>query len=559
MAASDIRRMGTSENFNPKMAVIVTYVNVSSYGNSNLEHTFQMVLATDYFESYVILLYKKLDSNGAVTGFNEKTCDNFLATSRSPYSNLLVSNSNVNISGMFVYKLSQPHCQMGDTPPITFASVKTYDTGLMMTYSIRHNPKTDVKVVFTQVVSGIFPSSSFLVERVKFTTRYSIQYIYNVIAAQRNYFATQLMFVTDGVNRTSSLQYGSIYLPSFSSRFACKRLRFKEQLNKVPVVKLNGEVKFNPSKPFLGFTSLWLQSVNTHTFDVCYKEMFSFSGPRSITVDYIAITETAISGVNGTFSEVGTSMFYSGMVDTFFKDENERFCQTMQFKYRYHNIPYLFVTAEDANSTNTELISWVNRIYEDRAIVCAKSTLDEPTKRIIDIKLHYIANGKLDRCSLVKCPSNLQCNLDMDGEPTCGCIKSCNATDEWKICATDLITYRSMCELHKRVCEVYGINSTVNISIAYLGECKREYFYILTLSMTLMIFCENLFLKKFYFSMHLIAIHQVEHSVFVIFQIIHSHPMCMFIFLEYNIFWRRHPRNNLTAFTIVTQRHPLFK
>ena len=40
--------------FQPQLAVIVTYVNVSDYRDETLKHSAQMVLITDFMESFLV-------------------------------------------------------------------------------------------------------------------------------------------------------------------------------------------------------------------------------------------------------------------------------------------------------------------------------------------------------------------------------------------------------------------------------------------------------------------------------------------------------------------------
>ena len=41
----------------------------------------------------------------------------------------------------------------------------------------------------------------------------------------------------------------------------------------------------------------------------------------------------------------------------------------------------------------------------------SRSTLDEGSVRNVDVVVHYVVQGVVDECSLITCPSNLQCHV----------------------------------------------------------------------------------------------------------------------------------------------------
>lgn len=109
LANTDISRL-TLKDFNATQALVVTYKKISSYGKPLEKNTFQMILASSHNETYVILIYKELDTEDALTGFNEGYC-NRKHFNKSLDSRTLFSTSNIGIGGKHVFLLTNGACR----------------------------------------------------------------------------------------------------------------------------------------------------------------------------------------------------------------------------------------------------------------------------------------------------------------------------------------------------------------------------------------------------------------------------------------------------------------
>ena len=113
--------------FNPLMVIIGTWYRVG-YFNSRTDklNTFQMVLATDQLRSFVFFLYNDLqwvtNNNAgqyAQAGFNAGDGFNFnmLPHSRTENISLLVNESNVNVPGLFAFRIDTVDIAAGGCGP----------------------------------------------------------------------------------------------------------------------------------------------------------------------------------------------------------------------------------------------------------------------------------------------------------------------------------------------------------------------------------------------------------------------------------------------------------
>ena len=98
------------DDFKAREAIIVTYNHIPKYGNYNIRYHFQVVIATDFTHTFVILNYYDLDSSAGKVGFHDTDCHQRTYFQRSynsgPKRNLDRS-SNVGVTGRFVYKLTE--------------------------------------------------------------------------------------------------------------------------------------------------------------------------------------------------------------------------------------------------------------------------------------------------------------------------------------------------------------------------------------------------------------------------------------------------------------------
>ena len=464
--------------FSAKTATIVTYIDLEEEGNPAHTNTFQVIIATDFKETYVIFIYKHLDSTSAVAGFSENTCNLFsLPLSNTTSSDDLVKRSNTGVPGKFVYRLNNNTNNVTcvvDQQHIVFKKTNIYGHNFgVLTTQWHYQLKKPLVALFTQIISGNSVSSSFLAGHYQMSSSsVSLLALYSVFSVTKTNFTLQFMGIPEGEQRTDHFQYGRINLLPFSTEVHCYNYRFALQMISVPVVKLNGEIENGGAIFYVGYVTLWLRNVSRSGFDVCYREMISFSGKRNVSIDFVAV----VGPVNN-FTEVGSTRFHHGMHNLhnyYVKNENERFCKNYTFQYSYSRPPYVFITPEDRNGSGGQLIAWVHSIEKTHAFICAKNSMDTKTRRIKDINVHYIIQGPVDVCNNFSCPVNLQCHTNKENQPYCGCITHCFRATGETICGTNFMTYESVCHLRKHACERNGNYSSTNVSVAYQGKCRSK-------------------------------------------------------------------------------------
>ena len=104
------RKHGYPTNFNAIEAKIVTYNEVPHYQNAGLKFTYQIIIATDYHNTFTILNYNRIDSNGNVIGVSENGCViDYISTSSNQRD--LTWTSNVGRAGKHIFLLTQQHCK----------------------------------------------------------------------------------------------------------------------------------------------------------------------------------------------------------------------------------------------------------------------------------------------------------------------------------------------------------------------------------------------------------------------------------------------------------------
>lgn len=71
-------KQGNPSTFNASEAIIVTYNNIHRFGDESKRFKYQVVIATDYTNTFAILNYDRLDLNSNEVGFSEPlSCHQF--------------------------------------------------------------------------------------------------------------------------------------------------------------------------------------------------------------------------------------------------------------------------------------------------------------------------------------------------------------------------------------------------------------------------------------------------------------------------------------------------
>ena len=104
-------KSGYPSNFKTAEAIIVTYNRIPRYMHPNTKFTYQIIIATDYQNTFVILNYDRIDSNGDGIGISENGCVIDYILNRSNQQRELTWTSNVGRAGKHIFLMTQRHCK----------------------------------------------------------------------------------------------------------------------------------------------------------------------------------------------------------------------------------------------------------------------------------------------------------------------------------------------------------------------------------------------------------------------------------------------------------------
>ena len=446
------------------MVFIITYYNVPQYGSSYTDNTFQFIYATDFRNSYGIFNYKKLESFYGVARFTEGKCNE----RELPYSGYfsstrLATTSNGPVTGRYAYKLSKDACRIYEDSGIIFSNVSAYhyysSVFFSNGFSWRHKRPMKFSMLIEQRINyeSNF-AASFITGGVN--TYFSSRTYYTLRAAYMKRYSSYEYFQIMGIpsNFTEeNIEFRNFSIPAFYQASYCVYNSFKTSFMDTPAIKV---AYTTSSYPYI-YIQLWVMNVTKSGFHICVKEVFPFSGLKQITIKYIAIGNNTIE-----FPEAGKIKLAKV---SHMRQQNDRFCHTLSFKFSYAPKPYVFVTAEVDEKGCPGVRSWVKEIHNRRAVICASATSDTLKQRKTNITVHYLINGRKDPCSNVTCPIGQECVLNSTFEPNCTCASYCIDTYD-PICGHDSITYNNTCRFFRKVCLENG--ALANHTFAHLGECK---------------------------------------------------------------------------------------
>ena len=99
-------KSGNPSTFNAAEAIIMTYDNVPKYGDRSKRFKFQVVIATDYTNTFAILNYDRLDESGGVVGYGDSGyCTSTKTFTDSLDTRILNQTSNVGHAGKHIHLL----------------------------------------------------------------------------------------------------------------------------------------------------------------------------------------------------------------------------------------------------------------------------------------------------------------------------------------------------------------------------------------------------------------------------------------------------------------------
>lgn len=115
--AKTLQTPGHPTQFKSKEAIIITFNNVHKYGKPNIRFKYQVIIVTDYTNTFTILNYERLDeASSTVVGFTDPlSCKHTAKFFGDRNNKALLTTSNVGEAGKHVFLLTVPlHCQNSD-------------------------------------------------------------------------------------------------------------------------------------------------------------------------------------------------------------------------------------------------------------------------------------------------------------------------------------------------------------------------------------------------------------------------------------------------------------
>lgn len=97
-------------NFTASHIVFITYRDIVAKYNRNYKQTFQVVLASDGTSSYVIFNYEDVSFSTVLTGLHQPGVCSRSDIDRNVSSDNMDAGSNVNVSGRYMFRLSERYC-----------------------------------------------------------------------------------------------------------------------------------------------------------------------------------------------------------------------------------------------------------------------------------------------------------------------------------------------------------------------------------------------------------------------------------------------------------------
>ena len=458
-------KSGNPSTFNAAEAIIMTYDNVPKYGDRSKRFKFQVVIATDYTNTFAILNYDRLDESGGVVGYGDSGyCPIIKTFTNSTDTRILNQTSNVGRPGKHIHLLTvksvkdclkelkssmivrEENQRLSDV----FKTHKQEFSSVIKLNNVLFHLKEAVTSSVNPIVITLLNSSS------QTSTNYSSQYITFNPGKEIREFQINNLFIFNNTIQSSSFQFGDLKFGFVSTQTKCEKYFFEKVMDSTPTMKIMASVNGNEFKDHV---NVWLENVSSVGFTACVKEMIAFSGKREVGIKFIAATSKSKSVQESIHIDHESN-----------KDDLSDSCTDKPFQNKYLSTPYVFTSIEIVGNTSTRdppALVWVKQVSITKATVCVRSS------KKAKYRIHLITKGTIYPCVNYSCPSHLECQLDSTLMPYCGCIQDCtkyNSSGEF--CGSDLHNYQSVCMMNKEHCQQFGMKSKSNVTIKYHGSCQ---------------------------------------------------------------------------------------
>ena len=448
----ELRKKGPID-FEPTDIIVITYYQVG-YQSSNETDTFQIVLLFRDDTLRVYLNYGFLNSSNALIGYNFGP-SNFreVFSSRTAnsdiyeYMNLTFGSfrSLCPDNLLMAYKSNQGG-------PITISNM-TGDNNMNMDMSMMRR-----FAMFIQPVSGHGIILNTIYNDTSMHMAYFAMFSNNMMRTVMQTLMYNIM-----LGQESSIHYGEVHIGLLNQQTVCRSVMFEKYMES-PVILVHSKVMSDMIYDNRLVTNVWMTNVSKSGFEVCSQQLIRISPPTNLTVHYLATNNSDCF-----FSEVGKLYLMEKMM-MMMPMNSDKYCYVLNFTNYYRTSPNVHITAESLMSS--EIISWIEKVENDKAIVCAialsNGMMHDPS---MNATIHYMIKGEVgerDVCMDYQCPLGEQCEHVNNTKPFCRCRDRCDMNDKSPICGSNGYTYHSLCEFYRMKC----LMKMQNFTIIHLGPCR---------------------------------------------------------------------------------------
>ena len=449
----ELRKKGPTD-FEPTDIIVITFYQIG-YQASNETNTFQIVLLFRDDTLRVYLNYGFLNSTNALIGYNFGP-SNFREV---PLSR--TANSNIYEYMNLTFGSFRSLC------PDNLLMANKSNQGSLITMNNmtdNNNMNMDMNMMgqfamFIQPVSG----QGIILNTIYNDTSMHMAY-FAMFSNNMMHTVMQTLMYNIMLGQESSIHYGEVHIGLLNQQTVCRSVMFEKYMES-PVILVHSKVMSDMIYDNRLVTNVWMTNVSKSGFEVCSQQLIRISPPANLTVHYLATNNS-----NCFFSEVGKLYLMEKMMMMMMPMTSDKYCFVLNFTNYYQTPPNVHITAESLISS--EIMSWIEKVENDKAIVCAIALLNGMMRNpSMNATIHYMIKGEVgerDVCMDYQCPLGEQCEHINNTQPFCRCRDRCDMDDKSPICGSNGYTYHSLCEFYRMKC----LMKMQNLTIIHLGPCK---------------------------------------------------------------------------------------
>jgi len=215
---------------------------------------------------------------------------------------------------------------------------------------------------------------------------------------------------------------------------------------------------------------VWLENVNSESFEVCIREFLPFEGKHEDTiVDWFAFIG---NGSEFHFTLSGEAIFPNEKAPT--AEDNYGFCQQVHYNTTLYASSAVLVSVHhyydrQESSTvppeNNIIAAWVEEVGMKSMRMCVKDLTGSGSKHD-PLSVSYVVTGDLNPCLNVYCPPFQVCKAFGAHEPRCVCDENCTSYKD-PVCTSNGTTYDNICLYKLSQCR--GLD---NNTVYHPGGCE---------------------------------------------------------------------------------------